>query len=207
MEPQSQELNIDTALKARFTALPRVVQEAITSAHIESHLRALSTKHKLHVDQWQSLENEVMLTLLGIQNAEDLPANIASEVGMEPEAAQEIAESISMEIFEPIRLSLERGLSHPNAQAEVVSSLETARRETLDAALPQDESAAPSAPATSPAAAPSQAPQAPILPGTPPSVPNLPQVPAPTPAPDYASGTPSAARKTIANDPYREPII
>ena len=52
-------------------------------------MRALADTNKLHIDQWESLENEVMLALLGFQPIQDLEKNIKSEVGVTDESREE----------------------------------------------------------------------------------------------------------------------
>ena len=104
MNPQN--TTLQQQLDEQFKQLPQIVQNAITSADIEKHLRALADTQRLHLDQWQKLENEVMLTLLGIQQIESLQRNIQSEVGVTSEVAQELAESINKIVFEPIRQEL-----------------------------------------------------------------------------------------------------
>src|ERR1700761_2951610 len=94
----------------RFKQLPKVVQDAITSADVEKRMRELADTQKLHLDQWEALENEEMLTLLGFQPIDELEKNIKSEVGVTDEVAKALTESISKIVFEPIRGELERSL-------------------------------------------------------------------------------------------------
>src|SRR3989344_7652693 len=101
MDPNEQEL--DKKLQERFKQLPKVVQDAITSADVEKHLRSLAEVRKLHLDQWSSLENEVMLTLLGFQRTEDLAQNIKQHVELDETTATALAADISKIVFEPIR--------------------------------------------------------------------------------------------------------
>lgn len=174
-------------LAKRFKELPEKVQNAITSADVQGHLRTLAETHKLHVDQWAILENEVVLTMLGFEKTVDLAKNIAREVGIHEDAAEALASDISKTVFEPIRAELER-------QAPAPIGVETA-----EGAIEIRE----------PAAAPAETPRpkaaiAPILAATP-----------PRPAPDtkvarapisssYSAAAPSHERKTIEGDPYRE---
>src|SRR3989338_2445009 len=118
-------------VKERFAKLPKVVQAAITSADVQKRLRELADTHKLHLDQWEALENEVQYTLLGIQPSEDLVANLKSEVGVAEEVAQALAADISKIVFEPIRQELERELGNENAVAEKTTDMETLRTQTL----------------------------------------------------------------------------
>ena len=102
--------DITAKVAARLKELPKVVRDAILSADVEAHMRELADHHKLHFDQWTSLENEVMFTLLGFEPVQELPANIEREVGVPHDIAVALAEDISRIVFVPIRAALEQGL-------------------------------------------------------------------------------------------------
>lgn len=179
---------VDQAFAERLALLPPVVQQAIQSADLEKHLRALADTHKLHIDQWELLQNEVKLALLGFEDAENLPGNLESVVGVDHETAGNLAEAINAEVFEPIRQELERGLSHPDAQAKQDDGIEQARQAALSAAKAAGELTPPRSiePATPPAPKPE---------GT--------VVRAPV-SESYKPAQPSTERKDVASDPYRE---
>jgi len=111
------ELNLK--LRERFKELPKVVQDAITSADVQKQLRELADTNKLHLDQWQLLENEVMLTLLGFQTPEELPNNLKADLDLPEAEARALAENISKIVFAPIRAELEHQLE-PSAAATAV---------------------------------------------------------------------------------------
>ena len=94
---------MDDLIEEKINALPQKVHDAIESIGVEEKLRALSEKHKLHLDQWVLLENEIMLTLLGLEEPENMVRNIAKEVGIEEDLAQNLVNDIAVEIFKPIR--------------------------------------------------------------------------------------------------------
>lgn len=213
------EKNVDVILKEQFTALPPIVQEAITGASVEKHLRMLSNKHRLHLDQWQVLENEVIMTLMGMQPAEELEENIKKEVGVDDETAHELANDIALEVFEPIRKELERQLDHPDAQPKEAEPIEDLRSEILAKAsagtsfvepdediLDTDEKIAPKSiqnevPTPNETAAQSTPDNA--------EVPKIESEPKPTakrsPASgEYVPGVVSSERNDIKDDPYRE---
>lgn len=174
--------NVDKQLAEQFKGLPKVVQDAITSADVQKHMRELADIHKLHLDQWQSLENEVMLTLLGVQAVDQLEKNIQSEVGVPQDTAAALAADISKIVFEPIRQELERQLEHPEAKAAVVSGVEAAGAQVLSR-----EKTPTVAPATPPAETPAEkAVRAPV-------------------SEAYKAGELSTERKSVHDDPYREP--
>lgn len=126
MEPNPKDI-----LSKQFNQLPKVVQQAITSAHVEERLRVLADKHKLHYDQWIGLENEIMLVLLGIQPIDQLAKNIAEEVSIPLESAQTIAQDASDTIFLPIEEELERVLANPDAKPKEESVDEAFRQQAL----------------------------------------------------------------------------
>ncbi len=170
-------------LAGHFDKLPPVVQHAITGAHTEEHLRKLSEKHQLHLDQWQVLENEVMLTLFGLQPISELQNQIEKEVGVSEEIAHELTLAISEEIFEPIRQELERELEHPEAQAKEVSAVDAMVTTAIAGSNP--DTAASATPA---------APEAVVVQ----------KVERPTPSQTYRPGQLSHERKDVHSDPYRE---
>jgi len=180
--------DIQTTLKERFMELPRVVQNAITSADVRKRMRELADIHKLHIDQWETLENEVMMTLFGVLPIDELQANIQKEVGVPEEIAKELTENISKIVFEPIREELERELEHPDAKATGVSDVEAARTQILGS---EDKPAAPVAPA--------------VLPATPPAEPPTGKIARAPVSESYKAGETSTARKSVHDDPYREP--
>jgi len=179
MDPQLRD-----EIQKRLSTLPAVVRDAIATIDIEKQLRAVSDNHKLHVDQWAILENEVMLTLLGFQEPVKLPANIQREVGVDAETAESLANDINTIVFEPIRQELERQLEHPEAQEKQLTAEEAARQQILAG---ENAATAPTvAPATPPPPKPTEkAERAPI-------------------SSAYSARESSSVRKDIANDPYRE---
>ena len=167
--------DLKARLAARLKILPKIVRDAILSADVEAHMRELAEHHKLHFDQWSSLENEVMFALLGFEPVEQLSSNIETHVGVPKEMAGALAEDISHVVFEPIREMLEKNLA-------------------------QQEQAAPTAatPATTP-------PPAVAIPGTPPAPPPQEKAIRGPISEAYSAGEASRERRTVQGDPYREP--
>ncbi len=189
-------------LNARFSALPKVVQDAITSADIEKHLRELANIHKLHLDQWAALENEVMLAILGIQRMEDLEQHIKAEVNLDDVTAHALAQDISRIVFAPVRQELERSLDHPAAVAATTTGVEDLRNTMLTTGSGAPATVAPlAATPTIPVPA-----ALPVVPGTPPLSAPTATVERAQISPAYVPSAPSHERKTIEGDPYREQL-
>lgn len=196
MEPNTNDTDLNKELNERFAELPKVVQDAITSADVQKHLRDLADTHKLHLDQWQVLENNVMLTLLGFQPIQGLASHLQKDLSVTPEVASELAGAISTIVFEPIRGEMEKNLDHPSVAEEAnaledmrTSALETAQHEERAAAVPN---------ATAPASQP-------IVPATPPPAPPTERAVRGSVAGNYV-GAASHERKSIEGDPYREQL-
>ena len=181
----------------RFAALPSVVQDAIVSVDVEAHLRELANKHQLHVDQWQTLANEVQLTLLGVKLPSDLTGNLEAQLNVSANVAEMLANDISEIVFEPIRQELERQLDHPDAKRPEVSDMDTARAQVL-ANQPQANN-----PQTASEMAGIHSDLPLVIPATPPTAPPDKKVERAQIAPSYKSGEVSAQRS--GPDPYREP--
>ena len=204
--PPTNDTDVQKELEMRFKELPQVVRDAIKSADVEQRLRALANTHKLHVDQWEKLENEVMLALLAFEPIEDLQTNIRTNVGVGDVTAAALAEDISKTIFEPIRQELERELEHPEAQAEKVSGVEQARADALTTEKRIVNSEKQNKPIeNSEQRIVNTAPL--VVPATPPPAPPVAKaVRAPTSS-AYKAGEPSSARPNVHDDPYREPPV
>jgi hypothetical protein len=205
-------------IRERFAKLPKVVQNAITSADVAAHMRQLAETHKLHLDQWESLENEVHLTLLGVEPAEELAKNIEAEVGVDAASAAVLAADIFKTVFEPIRQQLEKELQHPDSVGAHDTSVQAAAQATpisttTPQPAPQVMAAQPVAPteASQPAIpAPVAAPVAAaptVLPATPPPAPVEGKVERAPLSQSYLASQPSHERKAIEGDPYREQLI
>lgn len=107
-------------IQERFAELPEAVQRAVTDASVEEKLRKLSSKYKLHLDQWVLLENEIMLTLLGLESPSDMAKNVAKEVQIESDVAQKIVNDIALQIFKPIREQMQGVLDRKVLERKVV---------------------------------------------------------------------------------------
>lgn len=197
---------LDAVMQERFTKLPKVVQDAITSADVQKHLQELAKTHKLHLDQWTTLENEVMMVLLGIESTSAMQANIQKEVGVDAETATALANDISGIVFAPIRQELERQLDHPAAQEEIKTDTEQVREQMLAANAQPTGAAAvvaqtPAAPAVETKPVGDAA--TPVI-GTPANTPVVAPVTREPISETYKPGEASSDRKTVHDDPYRE---
>ncbi len=116
----NQETEFNTLIEEKFAELPEAIQNAITDASVEKKLRSMAEKYKLHLDKWVVLENEIMLTLLGLEEPRDMAKNIAKEVNIEKGEAQKLVNDIAVEIFKPIREQMQGTLDSEAIKRETV---------------------------------------------------------------------------------------
>ncbi len=126
-----QEKDFNKIFEERFAELPEAIQKAVTDASVEKKLRALSAKHKLHLDQWVLLENEIMLTLLGLEDPKEMAKNISKEVGIEKDLAQKLVNDIAIEIFKPIREQMQGTLDSQSIKRETIKTGVAAKGSTV----------------------------------------------------------------------------
>lgn len=194
MDTENGTLDMENQLKERFLDLPQPLRKAIVSADIEKGLQTLSESHKLHLDQWQKLENEVMLAMLGFQPVEKLEENIKNEVGVSAETAEALASDIAEKIFLPIREELERelGPQEETPSGETADAVREVPLNTAPRAVSGEHSAAQNVLA--------------VLPATQPPPPKTERAARAPISESYSSQTPSHERKAIEGDPYREAV-
>jgi hypothetical protein len=225
----TEQQNLDKQMQERFAQLPKVVQQAITSADVQKHLRELADAHKLHLDQWAILENEVMLALLGFEPVEALASNIEKEVHVDASTAQSLARDISQIVFIPVRKQLEAELQHPDSVTAHDTTAQTAPQAAATSTPAQfagpaqttpqpvvtqvpapmaisESTAATVQPTPEPIPAQAAVP-APVAPATPPATPVEGKVERAPLSQSYLASQPSHERKAIEGDPYREQLI
>ena len=181
-----------------FSGLPAPVQRAISSSEVEKHLREIAVTNKLHIDQGEKMETQVLLALFGVRPIEQLQANLKKELNISEETAAVLAADVSRVVFEPIRQELERELEHPEAKEKEVSSVDAARTQVLSAqqTVNSEQRKEETTPVLQPV---------PVVPATPPPPPPTEKAIRMPASGAYVPGEASTARKDIHDDPYREP--
>jgi hypothetical protein len=165
---------------------------------MNEQLREMEKKYGLHVDQWAKLENQIMMTVLGISDPQTLVDDVVEEVVIDRSLAQTIVDDVAVTIFKPIREELERQLENPNAKTEEVSDVDAMRAQVLEGT--PAEVAAPAVAPTAPTG------PSPIGATPPPEAPTEKAVRAPI-SENYKAGEASTERKAVHDDPYREPPV
>jgi predicted RNA-binding protein with RPS1 domain len=98
-----------------YRRLPDNIREAYSSEDTVNKIKAISDKHRLHIDQLGELSDEIGLVMLGITKPTDFVKNIAERLKVDQVTAEAVGVDINNEIFLPIRESLEKISSEPPA--------------------------------------------------------------------------------------------
>jgi len=122
-------------LKDAFTSLPKVLQEAITNADVQANLRKLADVHKLHLDKWTILENEIMMALLGITDPNDLAHAISEQVSIPLVQAQQITNSVAEIVFDPIQDELKGEVGEHKSTLENIDAPSAAQQPQANGAI------------------------------------------------------------------------
>ncbi|MBL7046003.1 MAG: hypothetical protein ISR99_03180 [Parcubacteria group bacterium] len=115
--------NIKTKIQEHFEKLPQTLKEAIHSSNFQDKLLAISKKHRLHINQGATLENETLLVMMGLDDASSFTKNLQNELEISKEQAEQITADVAKEILLPIRESLKELLER-QSQEEAESEKE-----------------------------------------------------------------------------------
>lgn len=109
--------DIETLIKERYDSLPKNLRQAIKSTGWENILRKISTTNNFTPEQERSLQTEVLLIFLGLDNPKFLIENLKKSLSLENELANSIAEDISELIFKEISFKLNEVSTSENKDA------------------------------------------------------------------------------------------
>ncbi len=195
--------DLQTQLSLRMAELPPDVRETIQAPEFGEKIRAIGTKHQLHIDQIGAIEDEVLLVLMAFTDPSDFVSNLESQIHVDNALANTLADEIAKEILFPIRESMQMFM-----EAHQAKSILATANEDFDGPLAVQNNQAPLAPQQSSLKVSSQqsplTPPAPAYPGadlvlTEKTV-TVPQTPDP-----QTAAKPPVTRK-YSQDPYHEPV-
>lgn len=90
----------------RFDALPKDIQQLILSSGFPQKISGVSEKHLLSKEQEDTLSNETMFVMIGLEHPNDFVENIRRELKITPEKAAAVAVEVNEKVFKEIRAAL-----------------------------------------------------------------------------------------------------
>lgn len=199
--PESSPNNKGSEIEQRLAELPQDVRDAVLSAQLGENVRKIGQGHGLHIDQIGTLEDEVMLVMLGFFEPEAFSGQIAAQLQIPAADAGAIAGEVNQQIFLPIRESLKR-FSESKRLAKPAQNLPAL--ETPPTNIPITIAPTPPVASTS-VSTPQQNPVAPSQTASEGSAQAKPPMP-PMPNAEKMLTQTTVAKPIYKADPYREPI-
>lgn len=95
-------------IEERMAKLPSDLKSAISSIDLESAFSEITKRNRLLIDQAGILQNEILMTVLGIEPLANFVSNISRELSIPSEKALEIAKNTDELIFKNIRSYLQK---------------------------------------------------------------------------------------------------
>lgn len=114
----------DEQIKKRLAELPSDVRQAIESVDLGEKVRAVGTRHGLHIDQLAALEDEIMLVMLGFADPSEFTERLEQGLGLLPEKATEVTGEVVEEFFLPIRESMKHFMAAQTAEHTLTAPTE-----------------------------------------------------------------------------------
>ena len=127
-------MKYNAQIEERINSLPKKVQDVLRSGALSESLRALAKKYKIHYDKWEMLENDILLILLSIKPAEELPVAI-SKTELGAENAQKLYNDLIEYVFKPMRKLLQEALKKSKEEVEIPDAPEIPKQ--IDPRAPQ----------------------------------------------------------------------
>ncbi len=93
-------------LKERFFKIPPEVQEAISSVAVADTLTEIGKKHRLHLDEINSLVNIAGEVMLGMTTPQNFRGRLGEELPLTKDVLDLIVVEVDEQIFRPIKESL-----------------------------------------------------------------------------------------------------
>ncbi|TSD03181.1 MAG: Uncharacterized protein Athens071416_242 [Parcubacteria group bacterium Athens0714_16] len=95
-------------LEKLYEALPKNVQEAISSVAVAEKIQEIAKRNGLHIDEAGIISDEATMVMLGIEHPNDFVDGLKNKLKLPQEKIIALARDVDKEIFEPIKESLMR---------------------------------------------------------------------------------------------------
>jgi hypothetical protein len=95
-------------VQEQIKKLPKEVRDALASDELSTKIRAVGNNHHLHIDQIGTMEDEVILAIMGISDASELSDQLMKQLSISKMDADAIVNDINTTVFMPIQESMKK---------------------------------------------------------------------------------------------------
>lgn len=145
--------NVKKALKERFDALPKTVQESILSSEYQNTLVEISKKYQMTVGQLAVLEQETTLVMMGLTGPDEFRNQLVQQLGIDQNKCDQVIADINERVFKKIR-DLLKLMNTPEGESPDLADIdaETLKNSGIEIenTPAKTDAAAPTTPAASP---------------------------------------------------------
>lgn len=108
--------------RKHYEELPGVLKQALFSTEIAEQMFEIGKKFGLTIEKTGIMAEETGYIMLGLTRPNELVTNLAAELGIDSDKAQDVAAEISHQIFFPLREELKRTHDFDMDTGEIVGS-------------------------------------------------------------------------------------
>ena len=98
----------DITIEQHLASLPQYVKDAFKAAKPFEKIRQIGVDFKMHLDENEKLEQEVLLVMLGLESPDTFIDDTSKTFGLSDEDSKKLVDRISAELFVPIRDAMQR---------------------------------------------------------------------------------------------------
>jgi hypothetical protein len=91
------------SLDARFSKLPKEVQDAITESNYQNTLYSIGSQYKLSIDQMGALEESTNKVLIGILHPDKYEEDLKAKISLPPDQISGLVKSVNENLLKNIR--------------------------------------------------------------------------------------------------------
>jgi hypothetical protein len=116
-------------LQKRYTELPQVLQEALSSTDVAQKVESIAKKYRLLIPQAGDLSDEIGLVLMGLSSPGSFSETIQRKLNINSVLAKEITEEINQSVFQKVRSYLIEHTERQNPEIKESEDREELLRE------------------------------------------------------------------------------
>lgn len=118
MEPTKEEFTLDGNVAQVMQTLPPSIRNYLAQGKYTAVAKGLMTKYRLHIDQANVVEREIMLLLMGIDNPDEFVKSLIEDAKLDQQTVNGIVQDVNAQIFVPLRDEMRKGPQKVNIQPQ-----------------------------------------------------------------------------------------
>ena len=115
----NQSPSFEESVRRMLKTVPQPIRTAVEKGTYTTLAKELAAKHSLHVDQGGVLEREILLLLLGLENADEFAQTLTTDIGLPQKTVTSVIQDLNTRLFVPLREEMRKANpQQPASQAQ-----------------------------------------------------------------------------------------